>query len=59
VRDAIAPEEWRLIREALQRGQLTGNDRFVAEVETLLGRRVERRGRGRPRSVERQACGEK
>lgn len=53
VRDAIAPEEWRLIREALQRGQLTGNDRFVAEVEATLGLRVERRGQGRPRRAKR------
>lgn len=37
---SIPPGEWELIREAVQRGQLTGNDRFTQEVE--------RRGRGRP-----------
>lgn len=41
--------ELKLIRDALQRGQLTGNTRFAAEVEQALGRRVELRGRGRPR----------
>ena len=47
-----APDkETSLIRQALQRGQLTGNDRFVDEVETILGRRVEFRGRGRPGKV--------
>ena len=32
----------------VQRGQLTGNQRFVGEVEQILGRRIENRGRGRP-----------
>ncbi|MBO3273850.1 transposase [Pseudomonas schmalbachii] len=41
--------ELSLIREALQRGQLTGNSRFVAEVESLIGLRIERRGPGRPK----------
>ncbi len=45
-----APDgEVRLIRGALQRGQLTGNRRFVDQVEQVLGRRVEPRVRGRPR----------
>jgi putative transposase len=45
-----APDgEWDLIRAAVQRGQLTGNQRFVDEVERRLGRRIELRGRGRPR----------
>lgn len=42
-------EESNLIRTALQRGQLTGNSRFVDEVERISGVRVERRGRGRPK----------
>lgn len=42
-------EENSLIREALQRGQLTGNTRFVDEVERLTGLRIERRGPGRPK----------
>lgn len=37
-----------LIRGALQRGQLTGNDRFADQVEQIIGRRVEMRGPGRP-----------
>lgn len=51
--DAAIPDgEWSLIREALQRGQLTGGDRFADEVEAILGRRVARRGRGRPKKAE-------
>lgn len=45
---AIPDGEWKLIREAVQRGQLTGADRFTQEVAGILGRRIERRGRGRP-----------
>jgi putative transposase len=45
---AIPDGEWKLIREAVQRGQLTGTDRFTQEVAGILGRRIERRGRGRP-----------
>jgi putative transposase len=39
-----------MIRDALQRGQLTGTSRFVDEVERIVGQRIEQRGRGRPRS---------
>ena len=49
LRMGIPDGEWDLIREAVQRGQLTGEDRFVAQVESALGRRIERRGPGRPR----------
>jgi putative transposase len=49
---AIPSGEWELIREAVQRGQLTGSDRFTDEVAGILGRRVERRGRGRPAKSE-------
>jgi putative transposase len=48
LRAAIPSGEWELIREALQRGQLTGNARFTEEIAAILGRRVERRGQGRP-----------
>lgn len=48
LRAAIPDGEWSLIREAVQRGQLTGSERFTEEVAGILGRRVERRGRGRP-----------
>lgn len=46
-----ADGELRLIRDALQRGQLTGGRQFADEVEQVLGRRVEYRGRGRPQGV--------
>lgn len=45
---SIPSGEWKLIREAVQRGQLTGDDRFTQQVADIVGRRVERRGRGRP-----------
>ena len=48
LRAGIPDGEWELIREAVQRGQLTGTSRFTQEVAGILGRRVERRGRGRP-----------
>ena len=37
-----------LIREAAQRGQLTGGETFAREVALIIGRRMERRGQGRP-----------
>jgi putative transposase len=40
-----------LIRQALNRNQLTGNQKFVDEIERRLGRRIELRGRGRPPAV--------
>ncbi|MCY1414345.1 Transposase IS200 like protein [compost metagenome] len=49
VKQAIPPEELALIREAVQRGQLTGNARFVDEIERVTGIRIERRGQGRPK----------
>lgn len=46
---AVIPEgEWMLIREAVQRGQLTGIGSFVDKVEEILGRRIEKRAPGRP-----------
>jgi putative transposase len=52
VKETIAAEEWELIRKSLQRGQLTGSPRFVDEIEKKIERRVEFRGPGRPRKVE-------
>ncbi|HBN9546076.1 TPA: transposase, partial [Pseudomonas aeruginosa] len=49
MKEAIPAEELRLIHEAVQRGQLTGNQRFVDEIERVAGVRIERRGQGRPR----------
>ncbi|SEM58033.1 putative transposase [Pseudomonas sp. ok272] len=49
VRQAVPGEEIRLIREALQRGQLTGTKRFVDEIERIAGLRIIHRGQGRPK----------
>ena len=49
VHESIPDEEWKLIREALQREQLTRKGRFVYEVENILGRRVEVISQNRPR----------
>ena len=48
VHGAVSQAELSLIREGLQRGQLTGDSRFVDEVERIAGLRIERRGQGRP-----------
>lgn len=48
---AIPRDEWGLIREAVQRGQLTGTECFAAEVSAVVGRRILRRGPGRPRKA--------
>ena len=48
LRGAIPADEWTLIRSAVHRGQLTGDNRFTEEVASIIGRRVERRGCGRP-----------
>src|SRR5690606_28681752 len=44
----IPAQESKLIGDAVQRGQLTGNPRFVDQVERVVGRRIETRGQGRP-----------
>ncbi|RME33562.1 MAG: transposase [Gammaproteobacteria bacterium] len=44
----VPEQERKLIVEAVQRGHLTGNGRFVEEVEQIIGRRIEQRRRGRP-----------
>jgi len=45
----IKAEEEELIRQAVNRNQLTGDDSFVREIEARIGRRIELRGRGRPK----------
>ena len=51
--EGTIPEgEWELIRQSLQRGQLTGGKRFVDEIEEKIERRVEFRGQGRPKKVD-------
>ena len=49
VEGAIPAGEWQLIRQSLQRGQLTGSKKFVDEIEQKIEKRVEFRGQGRPR----------
>jgi putative transposase len=49
VTSAIPHGEWDLIRESIQREQLTGSQRFVDQVEAIIGRRIEHRKQGRPR----------
>ena len=50
VKQGVPQQELTLLREALQRGQLTGSQRFVDEVEKIIGCRIERRRPGRPSS---------
>lgn len=52
VNGAIPTGEWETIRQAVQRGQLTGSNKFIEEVDKKIGRRVEFRGQGRPRGEE-------
>ena len=47
--ETVPKKEWKLIREAGQRGQLTGSPAFAEEISAMLGRRVELRGPGRPK----------
>jgi len=49
IKETVLSEEWDLIRTSLQRGQLTGGPRFIDEIEKKIEKRVEFRGRGRPR----------
>jgi len=49
VRQGIAVNEAQFIRDSIKRNQLTGNDRFIDEIEERVGFRVERRSPGRPR----------
>jgi len=49
VSSAIPSREWEEIRQAVQRGHLTGNGKFVERVATKIGRRVECRKPGRPK----------
>ncbi|MHB1662103.1 MAG: transposase [bacterium] len=48
IHENATPEEFKLIRESVRRGQLTGNSRFEDIVEQIIKRRIERRKQGRP-----------
>jgi putative transposase len=45
----IRESELRFIRDAVQRNQLTGSEKFALEIEQRIGERILNRGRGRPR----------
>lgn len=47
--DTIPEGEWKLIREAAKRGQLTGSRNFEEEISQKLGREIVLRGPGRPK----------
>jgi putative transposase len=49
VDEGIGEGELEKIRTALQRNQLTGNERFRNEIAARTGRRISARGRGRPK----------
>lgn len=49
VLDSVPEYEIKLIREALQKGQVTGSDRFRKEIEKKLGIRISNKKQGRPR----------
>ena len=50
VKSVIPKGEWAFVQEAVERGQLTGNSRYIEEVEKITGRRIEHRRPGRPSS---------
>jgi putative transposase len=51
VSSRIPDGEWETLRTALDRGHLSGTERFQRAVERRLGRRLELRARGRPTSA--------
>ena len=50
--DTVSEGEIKLIRDALQRGQLTGSERFRQEVSRRLGIRISNKGPGRPQKAD-------
>jgi len=48
VSEGISEKELALIRAAVQRNQVTGNDKFRQRIEKGIGRRVSNRDQGRP-----------
>lgn len=46
---AVEKSQLKLIREAVHRGQLTGETAFVDQIDRAIGRRIEYRRPGRPR----------
>lgn len=54
VAQAVSDDEVSLIRQALDRNQLTGNDRFRAEIEARVGQRISSLPPGRPKKQRHQ-----
>lgn len=52
LKETIPSLEWKHIREATQRGQLTATGKFTKEISDKIGRRLVLRGQGRPRKEE-------
>lgn len=52
VHGTVPEDEIKLLREALQRGQLSGGDRFRAEMERKHGIRLSNKRPGRPRKID-------
>lgn len=48
IQETIPSGEWELLRQSVQKGQLTGSAQFIEEVADKIGRRIEVRGQGRP-----------
>ena len=48
LQQGASDKETELLRRGWARNQLTGNDRFIDEIESRTGRRIEYRTRGRP-----------
>lgn len=51
VKARISKAEQKFIADSVNRNQLTGNNRFIDEIEQRVGIRIERRGRGRPKNA--------
>lgn len=52
VSQTIPEDEIVLIRQALQRNQLTGSNRFRQQIEKKFDTQISNRGQGRPRKEE-------
>lgn len=48
LKQSASDKEMELLRSACSRNQLTGNNRFIDEIEYRTGLRIETRSRGRP-----------
>ena len=49
-KESIPPQEWDSIRRAVNKGGVFGSSYFKERMEKLLGRRLDVRDRGRPKT---------